>query len=125
MIRQVLESQCGILFNNLPATTSILDHIQLDDDSPGKQIDAVDAVDALQPIHDDIHPCSVWWIPEMIPRMFRAQDAQGHWRQWFGCVFSCGICHLADPGSQVELGKRAKDRRTKPKLSRLCQNTYG
>ncbi|KAH8980218.1 hypothetical protein EDB86DRAFT_3137374 [Lactarius hatsudake] len=46
--------------------------------------DRIDALDIVQPIHDDLVDVPVWWLLEIVPTQFTYQNAQGKWVTGWG-----------------------------------------
>ncbi len=89
MVRQVIQSQCGITFvesaleklklsSSLVSTNGVTDKPVMNN---------VDAVDALQPLHDALQYQKLWWILEILPMSYTWQDDDGVWHSHFGYVF--------------------------------------
>lgn len=85
MLRQVLQSDCGIIFDNaalirlnLPPITVPTPNAPSPTEIPDSQAD-LDEVDALQPLHDELKITPLWWLLEILPMKFSWQDAQGNW----------------------------------------------
>ncbi|KAI0702283.1 hypothetical protein BC835DRAFT_1263977 [Cytidiella melzeri] len=79
MVRQVVQAQCGIQFDNeaiaragIPAS-AILGSV-----STGTDIDAV------QPINDELKLNPAWWLLEVIPTSYTYQDGKGFWHTKWG-----------------------------------------
>ncbi|GJJ08046.1 hypothetical protein Clacol_002253 [Clathrus columnatus] len=112
MIRQMVITQCGVIFNNDSLTaagiplsmlsTTASDKnaliemrntdkkVLMDDDSsslPSPLYSPAaakeDARDAIQPLHDSLKTTPVWWILEIFPFVLSWQDESGVWhRDW-------------------------------------------
>ena len=86
MIREVIESKCGIQFDpeamkaanvKIGDLSTIIKHIE--DGSHRCAADAEsDKKDVLQPIHDSLSN-PLWWILELIPLRFSWQNKEGAW----------------------------------------------
>jgi hypothetical protein len=87
MVRQVVASQCGIIFDqaalahNLIPLFSFSHTISADS---GCRDTELDKLDAIQPIHDELQMDRQWWLLELIPLHYMFQDAQGVWRTTYG-----------------------------------------
>ena len=104
MVREVIASQCGILFDSA-AMSSLNVHIDLPvqqffalpvptkssngpsltvrTPAPDERDASLDKVDALEPTHDELKLKPIWWVLEVIPLPFSWQDAKGFWhRRW-------------------------------------------
>ena len=111
MIRQIVASQCGIVFDPL-VMEQLKVHVPLTSvvsQPNGKSVangvngtnghsvtepiletpidQSLDAVDALQPLHDQLKAQPMWWILEVIPLTFTWQNAKGVWKSKRECVF--------------------------------------
>jgi hypothetical protein len=90
MVREVMASQCGILFddealarNSIPTTITFPPTLpELDDDK----------ADAVQPIHDELKLNPLWWIVELFPLRYLWQDANGVWHTSYGFVAISRVC---------------------------------
>ncbi|KAH8993945.1 hypothetical protein EDB92DRAFT_1795941 [Lactarius akahatsu] len=72
MIREVMRAECGIQFDlNAFARWNIPN-------------DRADALDIVQPIHDDLGAAPVWWLLEIVPTQFTYQNAQDRWISSWG-----------------------------------------
>jgi hypothetical protein len=84
MVREVIASECGILFDNAalaryhipPNVGPLLQEIQ---NTPAEP--EFDPVDAVQPLDDELVRNPLWWILEIIPMMFSWQDGDGAWHK--------------------------------------------
>ncbi|KAJ3896907.1 hypothetical protein GG344DRAFT_35753 [Lentinula edodes] len=73
MVRQVMESQCGIKFNENALS-------QLENRSePMSAAPPLDTLDSLQPLHDALVQNPAWWLLEILPMKTRYQDADCRW----------------------------------------------
>ncbi|KAK0187751.1 hypothetical protein F5146DRAFT_934699 [Armillaria mellea] len=84
MIRQVISSQCGIIFDETALSKveirpSLVFQPPKAHGGPG----IADEVDAQQPIHDRLQDTKIWWLLEIIPLRYSWQDAQGMWHSEF------------------------------------------
>ncbi|KAL0567603.1 hypothetical protein V5O48_014390 [Marasmius crinis-equi] len=88
MVRQVIESQCGILFKDdslaklsipfVEVPTNKGGGVVLDNDDQSQE----DKLDATMPLHDQLKLKGgnvLWWILEVIPFHYSWQDAKGVW----------------------------------------------
>lgn len=71
MLREIVKSQCGILFNDDALREAGI--VLVMDDSAIKD---QDSEDALRPLHDGLKQ---WWILEVLPMKFMWQDLSGKW----------------------------------------------
>ncbi|KAH9059128.1 hypothetical protein EDB87DRAFT_1791652 [Lactarius vividus] len=95
MIQEARRAECGIQFDlnafprwNIPVAIgpdpSTSDHPSLRSRNGGTEglaaeDDRVDALDIVQPIHDDLVDVPVWWLLEIVPTQFTYQNAQEKW----------------------------------------------
>ncbi|EEB98525.1 hypothetical protein MPER_01948, partial [Moniliophthora perniciosa FA553] len=102
MVRQVVDSQCGVQFNSaamaafaLPLITipTVQDpkkpglvHTRLDDPLDN-QNRALDKEDAFMPLHDELKTNPLWWILEIVPLTYYWQDKDGRWHKYLGVRF--------------------------------------
>lgn len=95
MIRQVLESKCGILFQD-----HALDALQLNIDAPANPepvLSNIDAADALEPLHDELVLRKSWWLLEILPMKYSWQDTDCNWHStWRSAPPPCNDCGLTD-----------------------------
>ena len=105
MVREVVASQCGILFDS--KAMSIMNvHVDLPPQSffaapipsssqprnapptvqtpaPADRDASLDKLDAVEPLHDELKLEPAWWLLEIIPFPFSWQDAKGNWhKRW-------------------------------------------
>ncbi|KAJ3867251.1 hypothetical protein EV359DRAFT_78738 [Lentinula novae-zelandiae] len=93
MVRQVMESQCGIKFNEnaltqleirfepmsaAPRPSTGDSSSALSGNSQGSW-KALDTLDSLQPLHDALVQNPAWWLLEILPMKTRYQDADCRW----------------------------------------------
>ena len=86
MVKEVVQSKCGILFDELALERAEI-HISLLGESSenGPAPVDCDTVDASQPFDDQLklrltnNP--FWWIPEMMPLSYFYQDKNGGWQR--------------------------------------------
>lgn len=85
MVRQVIDSQCGILFDE-----AALARLSLPSPYPSQpnSSEPLDTIDALQPLHDELVLTKIWWLLEIIPWRYSWQDADGTWHHSSGYVHS-------------------------------------
>ena len=84
MVRQVVDSTCGVLF-----VKDALDQLDIPLDKspdlpepssdPERSANA-DKLDAIQPLDDELKRQPLWWILEVLPLQYRYQDVQGEWK---------------------------------------------
>jgi hypothetical protein len=82
MVREIVKSQCGILFEDDALERASIE-LEIDEDAATKTLDNIDA---LEPIYDQLKLNPLWWILEILPMTFTWQDASGKWQSTFGCV---------------------------------------
>lgn len=84
MVREVMKAQCGIQFNEFALARASIPRLIF----PGTPIELVpenvarNAVDALQPLHDEIKH-GIWWLLELVPLRYAWQDKDGIWHKEF------------------------------------------
>ena len=79
MIREVVASGCGILFDS---SALLRANITLSPEPTSAEID-MDMADAVEPLYDELKLDPLWWLLEIIPLQFTWQDADGVWhREW-------------------------------------------
>jgi len=71
MLREIVKSGCGILFDQDDLQKAGIS-LEMSDDTIKEQDDR----DALKPLHDRL---GLWWVVEFLPLKFRWQDASGKW----------------------------------------------
>jgi hypothetical protein len=78
MVREIVTSQCGIIFNE-----EALDRYGIDLSLPSKtsfsQKLEDEMSDATQPLYDQLKLNALWWILEIIPTQYSYQDGEGKW----------------------------------------------
>lgn len=82
MIREVIDSQCGILFNDDALERNRIDLKRF----PVTQEVATDKIDATQPLYDALKIARMWWILEILPLQLSFQDGKGFWHNYWGSV---------------------------------------
>jgi hypothetical protein len=82
MMREIVASQCGIIFDEEALRRYGIDLIsfpllpaQADPEKTGP-----DAADAVQPIYDELQIRPMWWILEVMPMRYSYQDGEGRWK---------------------------------------------
>lgn len=111
MIRQVIETQCGILFDNealqqanmlvasLPnPQAAMMEKFALKNgvsSSPpplySPDVAKRDAACAIQPLDDELQRQRLWWIFEIVPFHQSWQDEQGRWHTSWRSVLSLSL----------------------------------
>jgi len=82
MVQEIIASQCGVLFDEealgrigiprtAPPPTS-------EDDTT---VNKLDAIDAVQPLYDQLVLNKLWWIVEGLPLVYCWQDVDGRWHR--------------------------------------------
>ncbi|KAF9029438.1 hypothetical protein BDZ89DRAFT_1065404 [Hymenopellis radicata] len=87
----------------------------------------VDAVDALQPLHDPLQYQKLWWILEVLPTKYTWQDADCVWHSHFGWNLGRGRTILEkEPKFHITVQARMKDLKLayKPKATWDSKETY-
>jgi hypothetical protein len=87
MVRQVISSQCGIIFDDAALIRASIPVRTFPSASPIKANSeelVLDGMDALQPTHDEIKKDPLWWLLEIIPLHYSWQDEQGVWHRDYG-----------------------------------------
>ncbi|KAH8987753.1 hypothetical protein EDB86DRAFT_2949235 [Lactarius hatsudake] len=102
MIQEVIRADCSIQFDmsafarwNIPITigqdpSTSGAPSQGGENGKGRtegsatENDRIDALDIVQPIHDDLVDVPVWWLLEIVPTQFTYQNAQGKWVTGWG-----------------------------------------
>lgn len=112
MVREIVNSQCGILFDAMALKRNRIDISYFASPfsvSPvlSKPLDGIpepifeqptpepvpepeptqDVQNAMQPIHDELKLTTLWWILELIPLSYTYQDGQGVWHKLWRQVF--------------------------------------
>jgi len=85
MVRQVMASSCGILFDKDAlerASISLAAEPSSVEASPAER--AFDDADSAQPLYDSLTGFSLWPLGEIFPQTWSVQDAQGAWHRKFG-----------------------------------------
>lgn len=93
MVREVIASGCGILFDNaalarchIPSNVGpLLQEIQ---NTPARP--EFNPLDAVQPLDDELVRNPLWWILEIMPMMFSWQDGDGAWHKKIRINFGRG-----------------------------------
>lgn len=88
MVRQIMTSTCGILFDKAALERAAISPIA--DPSSGDEERSVDDADSSEPLNDTLAGFSTWKILEILPLPWSVQDAQGVWHRKFGSVFFLG-----------------------------------
>lgn len=132
MIRQVIQSGCGVLFNTEALLQADLDIAGLQATPKGnprpsksspdtteqqsplqQQSQSGDTADVLSPIYDQLVINKAWWILEVVPTTYMYQDAQARWKRNFGFNLGKGrVIRIEHPKFHVSVKERMED----PKL---------
>ncbi|RXW24075.1 hypothetical protein EST38_g1771 [Candolleomyces aberdarensis] len=79
MVRQAIITNSGILFDEVA-----LERLNIDfGPERTNKGESLDAVDAVQPIHDQLKRMPLWWILEIMPMTYVWQDKDGAWHRTF------------------------------------------
>lgn len=84
MLREIMMSQCGILFNQERLMEQGFRISAFADQS-----NSTGDSNAVQPIYDTLHTPGVrifWWILELLPTKYNYQDSDGVWHTTWRCV---------------------------------------
>jgi len=85
MVKQVMTSTCGILFDKAALERAEISPIPTDcptEVSPSER--SIDDADSSEPMDDELKANPAWWILEVLPLPWSVQDAQGVWHRKFG-----------------------------------------
>ncbi|KAJ6579424.1 hypothetical protein B0H10DRAFT_2099928 [Mycena sp. CBHHK59/15] len=85
MVRQIVSSTCGILFNKETLARAAIPFVA--DQSPTEASAnerSIDDADSSEPLHDELTGFSAWPILEVLPLTWSVQDVQGTWYRKFG-----------------------------------------
>lgn len=86
MVRQIVVSKCGIVFDDIALARHGIDVTS----DPMTSVKAYpkeledDKIDAVQPIHDALKTNLLWWPLEVIPTPYTYQDGKGVWHRGLG-----------------------------------------
>jgi len=86
MVRQIMTSSCGILFENDALNRAGIVRVA----APSSSVEAspdergADDADSSQPLHDTLVGFSAWPVLEVLPLTWSVQDLQGNWHRKFG-----------------------------------------
>ncbi|KAE9403227.1 hypothetical protein BT96DRAFT_854948 [Gymnopus androsaceus JB14] len=131
MIRQIMESQCGIQFNEaglmeleipfeaipaaipskpeVPSTGSNTD--STGSSSVPSSWRALDALDAVQPLHDALVADPAWWLLEILPMESKYQDANCAWHTSYAWNLGRGRqIYIPNPLFHVTVKTRIADK---------------
>ncbi|PFH49951.1 hypothetical protein AMATHDRAFT_146421 [Amanita thiersii Skay4041] len=114
MVREVMKSQCGILFEqqalsrlNMPLS-ALPDHLLDRKRSVDKK--SINDGDALQPIHDELKRNVLWWLLEIIPLSRSWQDSKGVWHRQRSINFGRGrTIYELKPNFHMSVKERMED----------------
>lgn len=87
MLKEIMTSQCGILFNEERLIKQGYRVSAFTEQPPSTN--PPEDKNALQPIHDALHTAGVqllWWILEVVPTKYVYQDTDGVWHTTWKCV---------------------------------------
>lgn len=115
MVREVIASRCGVLFD--PASLARA-RIDISPERTPHEME-MDDKDSLEPIDDELVKTKMWWVLEILPLHFTWQDADGNWHTDFGCHMGRGR-RIVDPhpNFHVTVQKRMKSAlKYKPKAA--------
>jgi len=126
MVRQVIQAQCGIMFDQaaldaMDITSPVeaaFSNLRLKrKHGAGQQsvlaVDPLegerekDHVDAVQPIHDSLKIHPIWWVLEVIPWAYHWQDIKGYWHKSFGsvCLLDLRLCVSNGSSCRINFGR--------------------
>lgn len=78
------------------------------------QCSAMDAVDAVQPLHDELVLKPAWWLLEIIPLNYTWQDATGKWHNTWSINFGRGrTIYQQNPLFHITVKERMADKALK------------
>jgi len=77
MVRQVMASTCGIMFDNAALARASISKASPEDHS-------LEDADSSEPLEDELTGFSVWKILEVLPLPWQVQDTKGVWHNKFG-----------------------------------------
>lgn len=88
MVKEVMKTQCGILFDEAALKRSrIPRHVfpaGVIDLPSSNNLDGVhDNEDALEPLHDELKASPLWWLLELLPLSYSWQDPEGVWHRTY------------------------------------------
>ncbi|KIK69829.1 hypothetical protein GYMLUDRAFT_79892 [Collybiopsis luxurians FD-317 M1] len=129
MIRHIMESQCGIQFDEtalmeleIPGETtpapppngvpsSAPNYVDSSSDSDSSSRKLLNTVDAVQPLHDALVETPAWWILEILPMKSRYQDANYIWHTSYRINLGRGRqIHTSNPYFHVTVRERLADK---------------
>ncbi len=91
MVQEIVRAECSILFDydafdpcHIPVTIGQGLHYEVANQASGTGTsvaddDQADALDAVQPIHDQLKIKPVWWLLEIIFTSYTYQNQQSKW----------------------------------------------
>jgi hypothetical protein len=85
MVREVMKSQCGIQFDENALSRAFIPKFDflVKPTDPNDEEKVLNAVDALEPIYDQLKLNRMWWILEIVPLSYSWQDEKGVWHtEW-------------------------------------------
>ncbi|KZT12113.1 uncharacterized protein LAESUDRAFT_670416 [Laetiporus sulphureus 93-53] len=134
MVRQIVASQCGIVFDqaellraNIPDSifgfpvTPPLEEKRLRDDpsssteGSGEQIPVerpavLDKMNAVQPMHDQLKQIPVWWLLEVTPTSYNWQEPNGRWHTGWSVHLGKGRHLPPNPYYHITVKERMQDK---------------
>ncbi|KAK2465387.1 hypothetical protein APHAL10511_002741 [Amanita phalloides] len=113
MVREVMASQCGILFDEAALVRNGIH----DSAAPIMSATIMAAMkpcwtDALQPLYDQLVLNKLWWILEILPLMYYWQGADGCWHKNLRINMGRGrIIHQDCPKFHISVRERMADKK--------------
>ncbi|KAJ4482428.1 hypothetical protein J3R30DRAFT_2171475 [Lentinula aciculospora] len=122
MVRQVMESQCGIQFNEdgltqlnicfetmpVPSTS---DSASVNSGNSHASWKVLDILDSVQPLHDQLVLNRAWWLLEVLPIKSRYQDADCQWHTSYAWNLGRGRqIHTPKPYFHMTVKHRCEDK---------------
>ncbi|KAJ3800882.1 hypothetical protein GGU11DRAFT_334189 [Lentinula aff. detonsa] len=108
MVRQVVESQCGIQFNEDALAQQFKIIGDRDGDASWKGLDILDSV---QPLHDQLVLQPAWWLLEILPMQSRYQDVMRQWHTSYGWNLGRGRrIYIPKPYFHITVKHRCEDK---------------
>lgn len=75
MVREVINSRCGVIFDESALLRAKIDL----EPEPTASETEMNSVDALDPIYDQLKANVLWWLLEILPFPYSSQDINAVW----------------------------------------------
>ncbi|RDB14707.1 hypothetical protein Hypma_016365 [Hypsizygus marmoreus] len=120
MVGEVMKARCGVQFEESALERASIPHFTFPGTTTPIEVApehaAMDAADALEPIHDGLKNNVLWWLLEIIPLSYSWQDASGVWHREFSFNLGGGrVIQDPNPNFHTTVKQRINQMKYTPK----------